>query len=255
VSVYLSLCLFFFVFQRSFIYMPTPATPMHDAAAVLKVPGARLRLSTRELDGSKALVSFGGNAEDVASSLPELAASFPDRAIYALHYRGYSGSSGQPAEAAMRNDARALFKLVHDRHSDVMVVGRSLGSSLAIQLAAEGPVSRLVLIAPFESILAIASRVAPFLPMRLLLRDPWQSWRYAPRVSCPTLILAASHDEIVPMSDTRKLFEAFQPGVATLRVIDGTDHNSVSGPEEFWEALVEGTGVEGRRATSSAAGL
>ena len=56
VSVYASLCLFFFIFQRSFIYMPTPATPMHDATAVLEVPGARLRLSTRPLDGPKALV-------------------------------------------------------------------------------------------------------------------------------------------------------------------------------------------------------
>lgn len=240
VCVYAVLCLVFFVFQRSFIYMPTPATPTHEAAAVLDVPGARLRLSTRELDGPKALVYFGGNAEDVASTLPALAAAFPDRAIYALHYRGYSGSMGHPAEAAMRNDARALFHMVYARHPDVMAVGRSLGSSLAIQLAAEGPISRLVLIAPFESILAIASRVAPFLPMRLLLRDPWQSWRYAPRVTCPTLILAASHDEIVPMHDTRKLFEAFRPDVATLRVIDGTDHNSVSGPEEFWKALVEG---------------
>jgi len=76
--------------------------------------------------------------------------------------------------------------------------------------------------------------------MRLLLRDPWQSWRYAPRVTCPTLILAASHDEIVPMGDTNKLIDAFRPGVATLRVIDGTDHNSLSSPEEFWQALVEG---------------
>jgi len=237
--IYALLCLFFFVFQRSFIYMPTPATSTHLSAALLEVPDARLRLSTREFDGPKALIYFGGNAEDVASTLPEFAAAFPDRAIYALHYRGYSGSSGHPAEAAMRNDARALFTMVHGRHRDVMVIGRSLGSSLAIQLAAECPVSRLVLVAPCESILAIASRVAPFLPMRLLLRDPWQSWRYAPRVTCPTLILAASHDEIVPMSDTRKLFAAFQPGVATLRVIDGTDHNSVSDPEEFWEALAE----------------
>jgi len=240
VCVYGAICLFFLVFQRSFIYMPTPATPTHGAAAVLEVSGARLRLSTRPLDGPKALIYFGGNAEDVASTLPELATAFPDRAIYALHYRGYSGSSGHPAEASLRNDARALFEMVHGRHLDVTAIGRSLGSSLAIQLAAEGPVSRLVLIAPFESILTIASRVAPFLPMWLLLRDPWQSWRYAPLVTCPTLILAASHDEIVPMNDTRKLFEAFRSGVATLRVIDGTDHNSVSRPEEFWEALVGG---------------
>lgn len=238
---YAGVCLIFFIFQRSFIYMPTPATPAHAGTVTLEVPGATLRVSCRPMEGTKALVYFGGNAEDVAFTLPDLSAAFPNRAIYCLHYRGYSGSTGHPAEAAMRGDARALFEMVRDRHPDVMAVGRSLGSSLAIQLAAEGRVSRLVLIAPFESILTIAQRTAPFLPMRLLLCDPWRSWSYAPRVTCPTLILAASHDEIVPMGDTRKLFEAFRPGVARLRVIDGTDHNSVSGPEEFWEAVVRGS--------------
>ncbi len=97
VGVYFLLCLFFFVFQRSFIYMPTPATTAHDAADVLAVPDARLRVSARPLDGPKALVYFGGNAEDVAYTVPELAVAFPDRAIYALHYRGYSGSTGHPA--------------------------------------------------------------------------------------------------------------------------------------------------------------
>jgi pimeloyl-ACP methyl ester carboxylesterase len=52
-----------------------------------------------------------------------------------------------------------------------------------------------------KSIRAIAQRVAPFLPMRLLLRDPYESWRYAPKVTCPTLVIAASHDEIVPLAD------------------------------------------------------
>lgn len=239
-GVYAGLVLVFLVFQRSFIYMPTPRSPAHAAAAVLEVPGARLLISRREHDGPKALVYFGGNAEDVAYTLPELAAVFPDRAIYCLHYRGYSGSTGRPSEAALRSDARAVYRMVCNKHADVMAVGRSLGSSLAIQLAAEEPVSRLALITPFESILSIARRVAPFLPMTLLLRDRYESWRYASRVTCPTLIIAGSHDELVPMADTRNLLQAFQPGVATLRVIDGGDHNSVSGTEEFWEALVNG---------------
>ena len=157
-----------------------------------------------------------------------------------MHYRGYSGSSGRPAEQALRGDARSLFELVHGRHPDVIVVGRSLGSSLAIQLAAEEPVTRLVLITPCESILSIAQRVAPFLPMRLLRRDRYESWRDAPKVTCPTLVIAGSHDELVPMGDTRRLMAAFSPGVARLRVIDGADHNSVSGEAEFWEALVNG---------------
>lgn len=240
VGVYAGLCLVFLIFQRSFIYMPTPVTPAHATAFTLEVRGAEVRISCRPHDGPKALVYFGGNAEDVAYTVPELAELFPDRAIYCLHYRGYSGSSSRPAETDLRDDARALFELVHGRHPDVIVVGRSLGSSLAIQLAAEEPVTRLVLITPFESILAIAQRVAPFLPMRLLLRDRYESWRYAPKVTCPTLVIAASHDEIVPLADTRRLVAAFPPDVATLRILDGTNHNSVSGEADFWEALVNG---------------
>lgn len=240
VMAYAGLCLFFSLFQRSFIYMPRPETTVHAAARTLAVHDARLRISSRPHDGPRALIYFGGNAEDVAVTLPDLAAAFPDHAIYAMHYRGYCGSSGRPTEPALRSDARAVWEMVHAAHADITVVGRSLGSSLAVQLAAEGPVSRLVLIAPFESILRIASRVAPFLPMRLLLWDTYESSRFAGRVSCPTLVVAASHDALVPMADTRRLLDAFRPGVATLRVIDGTDHNSVSEPYAFWDAVIHG---------------
>jgi pimeloyl-ACP methyl ester carboxylesterase len=157
-----------------------------------------------------------------------------------VHYRAYSGSTGRTTEKALRDDARRAFRMVHERHPDVIVVGRSLGSSLAIQLAAEEPVTRLVLITPFESILAIARRVAPFLPMRVLLADRYESWRYAPRVTCPTLVLAASHDELVLPADTRRLLAAFPPGVARPRVIDGADHNSLSESPDFWPAVVAG---------------
>ena len=137
IGVYAGLCVIFLVFQRSFIYMPTPVTPAHAAAFPLDVSGATVRVSTRPHDGPKALLFFGGNAEDVASTVPELAEAFPDRAVYAMQYRGYGGSSGRQSEVALRSDARALFAFVHARHPDVVVVGRSLGSSLAIQLAAE----------------------------------------------------------------------------------------------------------------------
>jgi hypothetical protein len=59
-------------------------------------------------------------------------------------------------------------------------------------------------------------------------------------VSCPTLVIAGSHDQLVPMGDTQKLLDAFSPGVARLRVIDGAGHNSVSDSAEFWQALVNG---------------
>lgn len=239
-AVYAGVCLFFAVFQRSFIYMPTPLTPEHAGTLRLERPGATILVSRVERAGPKALLFFGGNAEDVSITVPKLADLFPDRAVYGLHYRGYSGSTGKPSEEALRADAQAVFQLVRERHADVMLVGRSLGSSLAVGLAADEPVTRLVLIAPFASILKIAKRTAPFLPMGLLLADRYESWRYAPRVTCPTLLLAASHDEIVPMADTEQLHAAFQPGVATLLVMKGTDHNTVASVPEFYEALLEG---------------
>ena len=238
--VELGLCLFFYLFQRSFLYRPTPLTAEHRDALVLEVPDAAIRISAHVRRTPKALLFFGGNAEDVAVTVPKLAELFPDRAVYAMHYRGYSGSSGRPSEAALRSDAEAVFAMVEERHPDVMLVGRSLGSSLAVGLAGDAAVSRLVLIAPFASILRIAQRTAPFLPMRLLLTDRYESWRYAPRVTCPTLLLAASHDELVPMADTERLWQAFRPGVARLRVMEGTDHNTVASVPEFYEALLRG---------------
>jgi hypothetical protein len=83
--VYAGPCLIFLFFLRSVISMPTLAPPAR-AAAVDAVPGATLRVSCRTLGGTKALVSFSGNAEDVAFTLPEPAAVFPDRAIYSLQW-------------------------------------------------------------------------------------------------------------------------------------------------------------------------
>lgn len=235
--LYIAICLVFIFFQRSFIYRPTRPHPADVPMLLLEQPGAQVAIAVRPRTGSKALVYFGGNAEDVVGSLAEWEVACPERAIYAMQYRGYGGSSGRPTERSLRSDARALFRIVQTQQPDVMVVGRSLGSSLAIQLAAEEQVSRLVLIAPFESILAIAQRTAPFLPMGLLLRDRYESTRYAHAVTCPTLVLAASDDELVPPGDTHALLAAFPQGVATLKVIENADHNSVSASAVFWQAI------------------
>ena len=90
------------------------------------------------------------------------------------------------------------------------------------------PVQRLVLVTPYDSILGIASAQFPFFPVRWLLRDPFDSGRYAPAVTAPTLVLMAQHDEVIPEASTRLLHTRFAPGVATLQVADGVGHNSIS---------------------------
>ncbi|MCL1961401.1 MAG: hypothetical protein FWG56_06455, partial [Desulfovibrionaceae bacterium] len=90
--LYAALCALLFAFQRSFIYMPQPRALVPGAQVqLLKTGAGDVLVTTRAHAGDKALVYFGGNAEDVGPNLPRLAQAFPDHAIYLLHYRGYGG--------------------------------------------------------------------------------------------------------------------------------------------------------------------
>lgn len=227
--------------QRSMIYLPQPGGPRPGAAVMkLATEAGEVLVSVRPREGAAALIYFGGNAEEVSYSLPSLAEAFPDRALYALHYRGYGGSAGEPSEAALLQDARALFDQVRGRHADLAVIGRSLGSGIAVRLAAERPVSRLVLVTPFDSLADLAAQQFPYFPVRWFIRDKYESGRHAPRISAPTLLIAAEHDEIVPRSSTEQLLRRFAPGVATLKVIPGTGHNDISDSPEYAKALLTG---------------
>ena len=236
-AIYAGICLILFFAQRHLIYFPTAAS--HAPTEILDVADATLRLSTRPQEGSKALIYFGGNAEDVSLSLEAFSTAFPEHAIYMMHYRGYGGSTGRPSEPALHSDAQALFEMVHARHPEVVVVGRSLGSGLAVRLAAGLPVSRLILVTPYDSIVNLARRQFPFLPVGLLLQDRFESWRHAPRVTAPTLIIAAEHDEVVPRERTTALLEAFSPGVARMEMIPGAGHNSLSSNPAYMKAVSE----------------
>ncbi|SFN61219.1 hypothetical protein SAMN05660284_01890 [Formivibrio citricus] len=228
---YLALCGIMYWTQRSFLYFPQPATGSSGPERILdlRVDDVRVRVSVRNREGADALVYFGGNAEDVTRSLDDYAQAFPDHAIYMLHYRGYGGSTGAPSEAALHRDAKVLLDLVKSRHSRVMLVGRSLGSGVAVRLAAENPVERLVLITPYDSIVNVGREQFPWLPVGWLLKDRFESVRWAPAVKARTLILMAERDEIIAAERTRALHRTFASGVASLEVVPGADHNSIMG--------------------------
>lgn len=222
---YGAVCLLMAANQRAFIYFPQPAADPGDRL-VLQVDGRRLMVAHRAGTGSRALIYFGGNSEDVSLTRSQLAELLPDTALYLLHYRGYGGSEGSPSEVALRADAQALYAMAAARHSSVMVVGRSLGTGPAVHLAATNPVSRLVLLVPFDSLLAVARGTMPWLPVSLLLRDRWNAAAEAPRVNAPTTIVAAVHDAVVPVKHARALQRAFRPGVAELVEVPELDHNT-----------------------------
>lgn len=237
-ALYLGFCLLLFVTQRSLIYLPQPSA-LGSPATTFRLPGAEVEVlvSFRPRDGAKALLYFGGNAEDVSLSLPSFAEDFPAHAIYLLHYRGFGGSGGTPSEEAIQKDALALFDAVYAEHPEVVVVGRSIGSGVAARLASRRPVSRLVLVTPLYSLQELAARAYPYIPVSWLLRDKFETWRYAPLVTAPTVLVVAGNDEIVPRASAERLQASFGKGGALLRIIPGARHNTISESPRYLEAL------------------
>lgn len=235
---YVVVCALLFLFQRSFIYHPTPASvDTATQTTSFQREGADLVVSIHSDAGSHAVLYFGGNGEDVSQSLPLLVEAFPHTAIYALHYRGYGGSTGKPTEKNLVADGIALFDAIHKEHEDITVIGRSLGSGIAIHVASLRPASRLVLVTPYNSILELAAERFKFLPINLLLRDKYESWRFAPRISVPTTIIAAENDGVIPMPSTQRLLAHFKAGIVSFIVISDAGHNDISDHPEYVPAL------------------
>lgn len=204
---------------------------------VLAVEGAELKVTIAPHNSSNAIVYFGGNAEDVSLNLPFFKQIFPDTALYLLHYRGYGGSTGSPSEQRNQQDALALFDYVARQHEDIRLIGRSLGSAMSLFVASQRPVSKQLLITPFDSLQDIASAQFPYVPVAWLLRDRYEMSVLAPSVTAPTQLLIAGQDEIIPRESSEHLYARFAEGVATKVVVSKADHNSVGNTPEFWSAL------------------
>ena len=237
--IYFALCLLLFLAQRSFIYFPQPKSASTDDALTLNVDGERLVVSTRPNANPDAVIYFGGNAEDVSRSLPSLADAFPEHSLYAMNYRGYGGSSGKPSETALIADALVLFDCVHADHPRITVIGRSLGSGVAIRVASERSVVRLILVTPYDSLLKVAATQFHYFPLSWLMLDKFESWRYAPKVTAPTQLIAAQNDEVIPLASTEALYEHLPKSLATLTIIPNVSHNTVSESPDYIPLLRE----------------
>jgi pimeloyl-ACP methyl ester carboxylesterase len=238
---YLLVCCLLWVFQRSLIYFPRPRA-VGGASTLLELvrPDAKIMVSIRPHIGPNAMIYLGGNAEDVSLNLLPFSQAFPDQALYLMHYRSFGGSTGSPSEAAITGDAEALFDTVYKEHTHITVVGRSLGTGVAIHLASERPAARLVLITPYNSLLQIGIDRMSLFPVKWMLRDTYESWRYAPLINAPTLFIAAQNDEIIPRASTDALFSHFKSGVATMKVIPDSGHNTLSDSPLYLKMLGDG---------------
>ena len=234
VVVYLGLCTWVYATQRSQIYYPTPET-RHASAQTLWIRShsESLKLWTVPRPGSKALIYFGGNAEDVGGNIEVFSAAFPEHSLYLVNYRGYGGSSGRPSEAGLFADALAVYEQVRSRHPDIVVMGRSLGSGVAVYLASREPVARLVLVTAYDSLVNVARAHLRWLPVGLLLRDRYDSASRAHQIKAPVLVVTAGDDEIIPRACTEALVKSFPADQVRVEVVRGATHNSLDLSPEY----------------------
>jgi len=222
--------------QRRLIYFPSPG-PVPPATAVS--PTGRdvvletddgIRLDAWYFPGrGGAMLVCNGNAGD-RSMRAGLAVAF-NRAGFSVllfDYRGYGGNPGDPSEDGLAADARAAQQWLA-RQPDVdprriAYFGESLGAAVAVGLAVQSPPAALVLRSPFTSLPDVGAVHYPWLPVQRLLLDRYPSIDRIASVSAPVLVIAGDRDDIVPMSLSRRLYDAAaEPKRFVL--VPGAGHN------------------------------
>lgn len=240
--------------QRRLVFNPTlerevksPRSSGHRTRPVVLRASDGTRLSgwlmTPTIPGPRpAVLYFGGRSEEVSWVVRDAGKLFPNMTVLAMNYRGYGESQGVPAEIHMIEDGCLLYDWLATRgqvdEQRIAVVGRSLGSGVAVQVAKERPAHSVVLITPYDSILAIAKRRFRVMPIEYMLQHRFESIKYAPSLKSPTYVLRASSDDVVPHTHTDLLVAKLGQLVAD-DVVPDSDHMNIPYLETT-QALIAG---------------
>jgi hypothetical protein len=239
VAVYAAVALAAYLGQRKLMYFPdTERTePAEEGLAgvaerTIETPDGHRIVAWygKARPGKPTLLYFHGNGGSLAARAPRIA-RFMDQGwgVYMMTYRGYGGSTGSPSEVANVADARLAYQaLVREGVSPTSIIayGESLGSGIAVQIAAELPVAGVILDAPYTSIVDVAAQAYPFLPVRLLLIDRYDTTRYIGAIRAPLLILHGAYDGVVPVEMGRELAR-LAPGPKRLVVFPNGHHSDL----------------------------
>ena len=223
-----------FVKQRSLLF--PILTTARTAPAAAGFPQAEEHVLTTS-DGEKVIVwhvppkpgrdvvlFFHGNGDSLAGLAGRFKAITADgTGLVALSYRGYAGSSGAPSEDGLLRDGTAAYSFAAERYDAQRIVawGFSLGTGVAVAVASEHPVRKLILEAPYTSIADVAAAKFRFIPVRLLIRDPLHSDERIARVTVPLLIVHGAQDRTIPIAFGEQLFALAHEPKQFVRIPEG----------------------------------
>jgi len=178
--------------------------------------------------GHAVVIYFPGNGDFLAGLVSRLRAITADgTGLVALSYRGYAGSSGRPSERGLLRDAAAAYAFTSARYKSDRIVlwGFSLGSGVAVALAAEQPVGKMILEAPYTSIVEVAASAFRIVPVRWLMRDQFRSDERIAHVSAPLLIMHGAHDATISIGLGERLFALSHEPKQFVRFPEGGHDN------------------------------
>jgi hypothetical protein len=227
-----------YVVQRSLQYFPerqrtTPSAaglPEAEEAMLETVDGERVIVwHVPPRAGQPVFLYFHGNGGSLRWRDNRFGALIADGSgLVALSYRGYGGSSGRPTETGLVADAATAYAFAVARYPAERIVlwGESLGSALAIALAAEKPVGRVVLEAPFTSAADVGALHYWFAPVRIMMKDQFRSDLRIGKVAAPVLVVHGENDAVVPVALGERLYGLIQAPKRFVRIA-GAGHDDL----------------------------
>lgn len=235
---YIGIASYLYVNQRKFIYFPS-SDVLYTSAQKIEIASGAITLRGWVVNEGNdyAILYFGGNAEKAETSINDFKELFPECTQYFINYRGYGESDGSPGEEGLYADALSIYDFVIQKHSKVIVIGRSLGSGVATYLAVNREIERLILIEPYDCLVNIAQDVYPIFPMNLLMKDKFDSASRVAGITAPTLIVKAEYDEVIPSISTDRLAASFNRIQPLVVVIEGAYHNNIQNYTQYFQYL------------------
>ena len=233
---YLIVLTYIYLYQRNLLYHPLDNGYQEDKINfdykeifIQNKEGIKLKawLHEKDLINKKTIIFFHGNAGNLKNRNYKLnKLSKFDINFLIVAYRGFSGNQGKPSEQGLYEDARSTLdwlKIKGVKEKNLILYGESLGTAVAIETAQNKDLAGIILESPFTSMVELAQKYYPVLPVKFLLKDKYETIKKLPKINSPLLVLHGRLDDIVPFAMGKKIFnKANEPKFKYF--IDNDDH-------------------------------
>ena len=220
IIAYIVLIIFIYFYQRNLLYHPSENNYQNDKIQfkydeIFINVDEEIQLKSwivkKDFKKLKTLVIFHGNAGHLSNRIYKLNELYKlDINILLISWRGFSGNKGSPTENNLYTDAKASIKWLNEQgvsNSQIILYGESLGSGIAVEVGKENNFNSIILESPFTSIENSAKIYYPYLPVRLILKDRYDSISKIKMIDIPILVMHGEKDDVVPFSMGKELFE------------------------------------------------